>query len=71
MCLYIIISLLDVADDIATSAFHVVIAAEVDRAQDEHEEREEEERTAMIAEHWHQSQSQLSSLDQKLLKPLL
>jgi hypothetical protein len=38
------------------------VAAEADRAQDEHQEREEE-RTAMIAEHWDQSQSQLSSLD--------
>jgi hypothetical protein len=38
------------------------VAAEEDRAQDEHEEREEE-RTAMIADRWHQSQSQFSSLD--------
>jgi hypothetical protein len=38
------------------------VAAEEDRAQDEHEERKEE-RTAMIADRWHQSQSQFSSLD--------
>jgi hypothetical protein len=40
----------------------VAAETEADRAQDEHEEREEE-RTAMIREHWQQSQSQLSSLD--------
>lgn len=41
------------------------VVVEADRLQDEHEERDEE-RTAMIAEHWHQSQiqSQLSSLEE-------
>jgi len=40
-------------------------AAEADRLQDEREEREKE-RTAIIAEHWHQSQSQsqLPSLEE-------
>ncbi len=38
------------------------VAAEADRAQDEHKGREEE-RIAEIAEHWHQSQSQHSSLN--------
>jgi hypothetical protein len=39
------------------------ITAEADRAQDEHKERDEE-RISMIAEHWYQSQSQLSSLQE-------
>jgi hypothetical protein len=37
------------------------VAAEADRVQHEHRKRVKES-TAMIAEHWHQSQSQLSSL---------
>ena len=38
------------------------VTGEANRAQDEHKEREDE-RAVVIAEHWQQSQGQLSSLD--------